>query len=96
MTIVLASKYSVFRQSHNLDLSYDSKLLNISTLLKNSSYIFLCLIALYFTIALKIYQLNENSVTFVSDTILAAQGVEYNKASSPNKPPALYVVKYYS
>lgn len=38
-------------------------------------------------------QLKENKVTLVSDIILAALGVEYKRDSSPNKPPALYVVR---
>lgn len=47
------------------------------------------------TIWLKVSLSNENSTEFPLDIIVAALGALYNKASSPNISPLLYVFRYF-
>ena len=61
---------------------------------KNFLYFSLLLIADSFTIELKVSLSKAHKTQSVFAYIVAALGALYNKASSPNNSPSLYVFKY--
>ena len=80
----------VLRASHNFPLSYESRDLKISILFKKSSNFSHLLIALVFTIWLKVSQSKQKRTDFWIALIEAALGVLYNRDNSPKSPPLLY------
>jgi len=59
------------------------------TFFRNSSYIYLFLMAESFTMWLKVFQSRPQSKLSVFAMIVAAHGALYNKASSPKASPGL-------